>query len=76
MNGTLSFYKCSLSGRTLKSGEDTQKWWGHSNPTCCNQICLNRLHSEVVNTLNQLLHDAHALVLLAPNEPPCKTFTT
>ena len=21
------------------------EWWRHSNPTCCNQICLNCLHS-------------------------------
>ena len=34
MNVTLSFYECRLSG-----GE-TQRWWGHSNPTYCNQICL------------------------------------
>ena len=29
MNGTLSFYECSLSVG------DTMRWWGHSNPTIC-----------------------------------------
>ena len=32
MNGTLSFSKCVLSS------VNTQSWWGHSNPTCCNYI--------------------------------------
>ena len=41
-NGALSFYECRLSGG------NTQRSWGHSNPTCCNQICLNFLHSWVV----------------------------
>ena len=38
MNGTLSFYEYSLSGG------DTQT----VNPTCCNQISLNFLHSQLV----------------------------
>ena len=39
MKAILSFYVCRLSGG------DSQRWWGHSNPTCCNQICLNLLYS-------------------------------
>ena len=35
MNGTFSFYECRLNGG------DTQKWLGHSTPTCWNQIDLN-----------------------------------
>ena len=35
MNVILSFYECRLSGG------GTQRWCGHSNPTYCNQICLN-----------------------------------
>ena len=31
MNAILSLYDCSLSGG------DTQRWWGHSNTTDCNQ---------------------------------------
>ena len=27
---------------------DTQRWWGYSNPTCCNWIHSNSLHSEVL----------------------------
>ena len=54
MNGTLSFYKCRLS-----SG-DTQRWWGHSTPTCCNQIHLNFLHLEAVGMLKHLPHAPHA----------------
>ena len=32
----------------------TQRWWGHSNPTCCNQICLNLLLSEEVGAKKHL----------------------
>ena len=38
MNGTLSFHECRLSS------VDTQRWWGHSNTPCFNQICLKFLH--------------------------------
>ena len=31
----LPFCKCR------KSSRDTQRWWGHLNPTYCNQSCLN-----------------------------------
>ena len=44
----LSFNVCKLSGG------DTQRWWEHLNPTTCNQIYLNFLHSEVVETLKYL----------------------
>ena len=50
MNSTLSFYECRLSGG------DTQKWWGHSNPTCCNQFYLNFLHSQAAVMLRHHLH--------------------
>ena len=36
-NGTLLQYECRLSGG------DTMRWWGHSNPTLCNIICLKIL---------------------------------
>ena len=45
MNDTLSFYKGRLSGG------DTQRWQEHSSPTCCNQISLNFLHTEVAGIL-------------------------
>ena len=32
LNGTLSFYECRLSGVAI------QRLWGHSNPTCRDQI--------------------------------------
>ena len=35
------------------------EWWWHSNPTCCNQIYLNILHSQVVGTLKHLLIPTH-----------------
>ena len=50
MKDILSYYECRLSGG------DTQKWWKHSNPTCCNQICLKFLHSQVVHTETPSLH--------------------
>ena len=42
------------------------EWWRHSNPTCCNQICLNLTHSQAVGILK------HPLV----PEPPCEILTT
>ena len=42
MNGTLLQYEYRLSGR------DTMRWWRHSNPTLCNIIYLNILHSQAV----------------------------
>ena len=30
-NSIVSFYDCTLNG------QDTQKWWRHSNSTCCNR---------------------------------------
>ena len=47
-NGNLSLYEYRLSGG------DTQRWWGDSNPTCCNQICLRFLHLEVVGMQKHL----------------------
>ena len=44
------------------------EWWGHSNPTCRNQICLNFLHSEVVVILKHLPH-AHSCPLAADHAP-------
>ena len=44
MNGTLSFYEARFSGG------DTERSWGHANPTCCNRIHLNFLHSEDTQT--------------------------
>ena len=41
------------------------EWWRHSNPTCCNQICLNLTHSQAVGILK------HPLV----PEPPCEILT-
>ena len=38
-------------------------WWRHSNPICCNECCLNFLHSLVVETLKYLLIFNHVLVL-------------
>ena len=35
MNGILSLCDCRLSCG------GSQRWWGHSNPTCCNQTNLN-----------------------------------
>ena len=37
-------------------------WWTHSNPTCCNESCLNVLFSLVVGTLKYLLILNHVLV--------------
>ena len=45
MNGTLAFCECRLSG------VDPQRWWGHSNPTRYNQICVNFLHLQAVGIL-------------------------
>ena len=53
MNGTLSFYECRLS-----DGDTKRR--GHSNPTWCNQINLNFLHSEVVGCKNIFLAPAGA----------------
>ena len=64
-NGTLPFSECRLSG------EDTQRWLGHSNPTCCNQIRLNLLHLEVVGMAKHLV-----CTHLHPNEPHGEAFTT
>ena len=63
MNGTLSFYECRLSDG------DTQRWWAHPNPTCCNRIHLNFLHSQAVGMLR------HVLAPLVP-EPLSDVFTT
>ena len=41
MNGTLLPHGCRLGGGG-----------GYSNPTCCNQVCLNILHSEAGATKN------------------------
>ena len=49
MNAILSFFDCRFIGG------DTQRWWGHLNPTCCNKECELFLHSEVVGTQNILL---------------------
>ena len=38
--------------------------WGHSYPTCCNQVYLNFLHLKVVGTLKHLPHTT-----LAPHDP-------
>ena len=45
------------------------EWWGHSDPTFCNQIHLNFLHSEMAGRYN---------IPLVPlvQEPSCETFTT
>ena len=56
------------------SGGDTKRWWGHSNPTCCNQICLNFLHAVMVGILKEITNTTHAHS--NPNEPPGDTFTT
>ena len=53
INVTLSFYESRLSDRA------TQRWWEHSNPNCCNRICLNFLHSRVVGMLKHPLTPAH-----------------
>ena len=48
----------------------TWRWWGHLDTTCCNQTCLNFLHSEVVGTQKpsfQLLLHSSALVPLRPH---------
>ena len=69
INCTFSFYECRLSGW------DTQRWWGHSNPTCSYQLCLNSMHSEAIEMQQ---HFSHAYLCplphLCPNEPPVKTF--
>ena len=57
----LLFYECRLSS------EETERWWGHSNPTFCNQICLNLLHSQIVGRLKHL--PTPACALLAPESP-------
>ena len=66
-NGTLSFYECRLSG------EDTQRWWEHSSPSYCNQIHLNFLHSQRVDTKTLL---SCPLTPTGGQEPPSETFTT
>ena len=44
-------YKCHLSFSEYKwGGDSTCRWWGHLNPTCCSQACLNFLYSKVVGT--------------------------
>ena len=45
-----SFYECRFSAGNINSG------WRHLNPTCCNQIHLNFLHSKVVGIQNDLSH--------------------
>ena len=63
--GTLSFYGCRLSGG------DIQRWWEtSSNPTGCNLICLNCLHSQAVGILK------HILALFLAPEPLGETLTT
>ena len=42
LNDILSVCKCS------------QRWWCHSNSNCCNQICLDFLHPQVVKMLKHL----------------------
>ena len=44
MNGTLSFYEFRSNGGALR------EMVGTLNPTCCYQIHLNFLHSEVGDT--------------------------
>ena len=67
MDGPLPFYEYRLSGG------DTQRRWQHPNHTCCNQICLNFLHSEEGGMLKHLPCAPHAWLCL---DPPCGTFTT
>ena len=47
-NDTFSFNEYPLSD------ENTQMWWVYSTPTCCDQMCLNFLHSRVVGRLKHL----------------------
>ena len=67
MNGTLSFYECRLSGG------DTMRWWGHSNPTCCNQICLNLLHSPVKGMLKHQSWSCLHPRVHSRQDPPCES---
>ena len=47
---------CGLMNGILSlSGEDTGRKW-HSKPSCCNQICLHFLHSQVVGALKHYSH--------------------
>ena len=46
-------------------------WWGHSNPTYCNQIRLNFFAFRLTEALGSLKHLTHA-----PPPPPGETFTT
>ena len=73
-NGTLLFYECRLSVG------DTQRWWGHLNPSCCNQIRLNILHSNGGDTKHLPCTHAYPRARLhrirQVGEPPCETFTT
>ena len=73
-NGTLLFYECRLSVG------DTQRWWGHLNPSCCNQIRLNILHSNGWDTKHlPCTHScprARLHRIRQVREPPCETFTT
>ena len=74
MNGILLLYQYWLSDG------DTQKLWGHSNPTYCTWIHFNVLHSEA--TVGMLKHLAHArlfplyILLSSGKEPPGESFTT
>ena len=62
----LPFYECRLSGR------NTQRWWGHSNPTCCNNFC----HSEVVKMQKHVpCVPLHLCTYSCLNESPGETFT-
>ena len=53
-------------------GESTWRWWGYLNTRCCNQTCLNLLHSEVAGTQKpsfQLSLCPCTLTPLAPSHP-------
>ena len=47
----------------MLSGRDTQWWWAHLHPTCCNLAHLNFLHSEVVGTLKCVLRALNGWML-------------
>ena len=53
-NSILSLYQYRLSGG------DTQMWWGHSNPTGCNQIHLNFFSTQEAVGMLQLLAPGHS----------------
>ena len=52
-NVTLLLHECSFSGG------NTLRWLGNSNPTCCNIISLNFLHSQLVRMWKDPFH-AHS----------------